>query len=97
MQERLIKSLFKPIEHKRKSFIDFLDEDRKRNFFKHRFWFECSKAVDESCINTDCQHNYLDMHNDELYVELMQEIQAERQAVEDRMNKHRKEYGFAGD
>ena len=43
MKEQL-KSLFKPYEHHKKRFIDFLDEKTKRNFFKHRLWFECSKS-----------------------------------------------------
>lgn len=78
MHEQVIKSLFKPHVVKKKRFTDFLDRKQKRNFYKHRFWFECSKSADESCINTECRHNYIKSHNSELYIELMQEIQAER-------------------
>lgn len=64
--------------------MDFLDSKTKRNFFKHRLWFECSKATDESCINTKCRYNYFDMHDSELYIELMQEIQDEKLAIKKR-------------
>ena len=57
--------------------IDFLDEKTKRNFFKHKLWFECSKSKNESCINHECKYNFIRMHNSELYGELMQEIQDE--------------------
>lgn len=84
MQKQLIKSLFKPYEIKNISFLDFLDEKAKRNFFKHRFYFECSKATDESCMNTKCKYNYVNVHNDELYIELMQEIRDEKLAMNER-------------
>ena len=76
MKEQL-KSLFKPYKHHKKRFIDFLDEKTKRNFFKHRLWFECSKSKNESCMNHECRYNLIRMHNSEFYCELMQEIQDE--------------------
>jgi len=84
MQEQLIKSLFKPFKQHKKRFIDFLDAKTKRNFYKHRFWFECSKATDESCANTECRYNYVNVHNTELYIDLMQEIQAEKLEIKKR-------------
>lgn len=75
MQSQLIKSLFKPYVIHKKRFVDFLDGKTKRNFLKHKIWFECSKSLDESCMNHDCKYNFINMHNDELYVDLMQEIQ----------------------
>ena len=84
MQKQAIKSLFKPFKLDNKSFLDFLDSKAKRTFVKHRLYFECSKSIDETCINTKCKHNYLASHNDELYMELMQEIQDERMAIEKR-------------
>jgi len=77
MQKQVIKSLFKPYKIVKKGFLDFLDDKTKRNFFKHRIWFECSKSLDESCINTKCRYNFVKAHKDELYVELMQEIKAD--------------------
>lgn len=84
MQKKLIKSLFKPHKLHKKRFVDFLDDRTKRNFYKHRFWFECSKSISESCINTKCRHNYVNMHENELYIELMQEIKDEKLAIEKR-------------
>lgn len=53
---------------------------------------ECSKSADESCINTDCHHNFLHLHEDELYIEVAKEVQAKRKAIEDKtkrdMEKH---------
>lgn len=86
-------SLFKPHKVERKSFLDFLDDKGKRNFFKHRFWFECSKSTDESCVNTKCKYNYLESHKDKLYIDLMQEIKAEKLAIKKRDEQYRKEHG----
>ena len=77
MKIQLIKSLFKPYKIHKKHFIDFLDAKAKRNFFKHRFYFECSKSIDESCMNTKCKYNFLKAHENEFYMDLMQEIQDE--------------------
>jgi len=88
MKKQSIQSLFKPFKIEKKRFVDFLDSKTKRNFYKHRFWFECSKAADESCINTECQHNYLKMHDSELYKELKQEIQAEKLEIKNRNGMH---------
>ena len=77
MQKKIIESLFKPYVINKKRFVDFLDNKTKRNFFKHRIWFECSKSLDESCMNTKCRYNFVKAHKDELYIELMQEIKAD--------------------
>ena len=97
MHEHLVKSLFKPFKVERKRFVDFLDSKTKRNFYKHRFWFECSKSIDESCINTKCRYNYIEMHDNELYIYLRQEIQNERKEIEERTKKHvKKDCGIGG-
>ena len=70
--------LFKPYKIHKKRFVDFLDSKQKRTFWKHRIWFECSKSEDESCMNTKCKYNFVNSHDNELYVELMQEIKDER-------------------
>lgn len=84
LNKDILNGLFAPYEINKKSFFDFLDNKAKRTFLKHRLWFECSKATDESCINTKCKYNYLDMHDSELYIELMQEIQDEKLAIKNR-------------
>lgn len=78
INSRTLKSFFKPYRIVKKSFLDFLDDKTKRNFWKHRIWFECSKSEDESCMNTKCKYNFVNSHDNELYVELMQEIKDER-------------------
>lgn len=84
MKEKSLLKLFKPYKVSKKRFIDFLDSNQKRNFFKHRLWFECSKSLNESCINNKCRYNYVNSHDDALYLELMQEIKAEKLAMEKR-------------
>lgn len=88
INSNLLNGLFKPHKSDSAGLIDLLSAcgvDKKK-FWKIQFEQECSKATDESCINTDCRYNYLNMHQDELYVDLIQEIQAERNAVENRIN-----------
>ena len=80
MKEKPLLKLFKP--HKKinkKRFIDFLDSNQKRNFLKHRLWFECSKSLDESCINNKCRYNFVNSHGDALYIELVQEMKVDKQ------------------
>ena len=88
-----LKSLFKPhIVHK-PNFAELItNKIGEKKFWKIQFEQECSKAIDESCINTECRYNYLNMHKYELYVELMQEIQAERRAVEERTKRDMEKY-----
>ena len=77
MQVNLIKSLFKPQKKNEKSFTDFLDSKTKRNFYKHKIWFECVKSKNELCANTECKYNFVSVHGNALYVELKQEIESE--------------------
>ena len=53
---------------------------------------ECSKSIDESCFNLECDYNYVGLHNDELYVKVAGEIQAERREIEERTQSHMKKY-----
>ena len=55
---------------------------------------ECSKSIDESCINLECNHNFFKIHQDELYIDVMKEIQAERKAIKERHARDRKKYGY---
>lgn len=81
-----IKSLFKPRKFETFDFQKFLEVTglTKKKWYKITVEDECSKSIDESCINTDCQYNHFALHKHELYVEVLQEIQAERKAIEER-------------
>ncbi len=35
---------------------------------------ECSKSVDESCINSECEYNFVKIHDDELYKKVYKKI-----------------------
>ena len=97
---RTIKSLFNPYKLDSFTIQDFLKVSgiSKKKFLKIQVEQECSKSIDESCINSDCHFNYLRMHKDELYIEVMQEIQAERKEVEERNKRDKARfYGTNGD
>ncbi len=90
-----MKGLFKPYLIKNPfNFQDLLDATGLsiNDYLKIMIQDECSKSIDETCINTDCTFNYLRMHEDELYIEVMQEIQAERKAVEDKVKRDMEKY-----
>ena len=90
----LMKRLFKPfVDDSNGGIVDFIiNKVGERKYWKIQFEQECSKATDESCINIECRYNYLNMHDNELYVELMQEIQAERLAIKKRDEEYRKKH-----
>ena len=92
----LMKGLFKPYKQEnRPNIVGYLIEQvGEKKFWKIQFEDECSKSIDESCINTECHHNFLEFHQDELYIEIMQEIQAKRLEIEKRNEKYRKEHGY---
>lgn len=85
-----LNGLFKPYEVERKSFIDvFIKSVGERKFWKIQFQKECSKSIDETCINTECKYNFLNMHETELYVELRKEINDYWLEVEKRNSKYK--------
>ena len=64
----------------------------KKKWYKIKVECECSKSIDESCINTECHHNLFDLHKDELYVEVLQEIQAKRKEIEEKTKRDIQKY-----
>lgn len=95
-----MKSLFKPYHKDSFNFQRFLDVTglTMKKWLKIQVESECSKSIDESCINTDCQFNYLNLHQDELYIEVFKEVEADRKAVEERTKRDMaKYYGTNGD
>lgn len=91
-----LNGLFKPYEVERKSIVDyFIKKVGERKFWKMQFEHECSKSIDETCINTECKYNYLNFHENELYVELRKEIDDYWLEVEKRNSKYLKEHGGA--
>ena len=89
--------IFKPYVIESKNPIDAIIKSvGERKFWKLEFEQECSKSIDESCINTDCHYNYLNYHKYELYVELRKEINDYWLAIEKRDNGYRKKHGVSG-
>ena len=89
-----IKGLFKPKQANVFTIQDFLDTTglSLKKFVKINLESECSKSIDESCINIDCPYNYFKVHEDELYIEVMQEIQAERKEIKEKIQRHMEKY-----
>lgn len=76
MNSNLLKSLFKPYE------LEFIELNvmmdvtglSEKEMFKIILEDECSKSNDESCINTVCPHNFVNMHNEDLYIKISNEL-----------------------
>ena len=99
---RTMKSLFKPHQFETFNFKEFLVATglTMKQVVKIDVEDECSKSIDESCINTDCHHNLLKFHEDELYQEVLKEVQQERKEVEERTKRQMVKYygtSFDGD
>jgi len=96
ISSKAMKDLFKPYELHFIGLEDVLDATglSLKQWLKCDVESECSKSIDESCMNYECQYNFIEMHGDELYGEVFQEIQDERKKVEDRIKEDfRKVYG----
>lgn len=91
---RTMKNLFKPYQFETFNFNDFLVATglTMKQVLKIDVEDECSKSFDESCINTECHHNLLKLHKDELYIEVAKEVQQERQEVEDKVKRDMEKY-----
>ena len=91
-----IHNLFKPHKFHTFNIQDVLDATglTMKDYLKIYAEDECSKSIDESCINTECPHNFLKLHEDELYIEVMQEVEAENKAVEERTKRDMEKYEF---
>lgn len=95
-----MKGLFKPYTFKTFNFNDYLINNgfTLKDLLKIHVQDECSKSIDESCINTDCHHNLLKMHEDELYQEVLQEVQSERKRIAEKVKRDKEKYfGITGD
>lgn len=93
MQEQLYK-LFKPYELHFIGLQDLLDATglSLKQWLKIDVELECSKSINESCMNCECQYNMIKMHDDELYVEVFKEIEDERIKVENQVKRDMEKY-----
>ena len=86
INQKTMHILFKPKTIKNKTIDDLLVATgiSLKELVKINVQGECSKAIDETCINTECPYNLLKMHENELYQEVLKEVQQERKEVEER-------------
>ena len=91
MNNKVIQGLFKPYKKENKKSIgeSFIELVGEREFWKIQFEQECSKSIDESCINADCHYNFLNSHEDELYIDLRKELDDYWLEVEKRNNTYK--------
>lgn len=73
---RPLKALFKPYELHFIGFEDLMNSTglTHEKLLSIELENECSKSIDETCINSECSHNHIKMHNSELYKKLHKEI-----------------------
>ncbi len=72
---RPLEDLFKPFELHFVGVQDLLDAIgiSLKDFIKLDIESECSKSLNESCINTNCHYNFITWHGDDLYKEAFKE------------------------
>lgn len=94
INSKALKSLFKPYELHFKGLQDLLEITNltMEKWLKIHVEQECSKSIDESCVNVECKYNFIKMHDDELYIEVFKEIQDERKRIEDKLKEDFKKY-----
>lgn len=64
-----LKAVFKPYPKKSMEDVLFAIIPMKE-YYEIQLESECSKSIDESCINTECHYNYVKYHNTEMYKEI---------------------------
>lgn len=72
----VLKDLFKPYELHFLGLEDLLNVTglSLKDGIKIDVQDECSKSIDESCMNHECKYNFIKLHGNEFYNELMHEI-----------------------
>ena len=80
MNPKALEDLFKPFELHFVGLDDLLESlgMEFKDFMKLDISLECSKSLDESCINTVCHYNLVKWHDDDLYVEAFNETLEEK-------------------
>lgn len=89
INSKAIKDLFKPYELHFMGLQDLLDATKlsRKEFLKISVEDECSKSLDESCMNKECEYNFVEMHEHGLYVEVFKEVEQEKIRVQKQLEK----------
>ena len=89
IDSKVVKDLFKPYELHFMGLQDLLDATKlsRKQFLRIRVQDECTKSIDESCINNECPHNFVEMHEHGLYVEVFKEVEQERIRVQEQVKR----------
>ena len=91
---KAMQGLFNPYELHFMELQDLLDGIgiSLKDWLKIDVQDECSKSIDGSCINCECEYNLVKLHDEDLYCEVLKEIQAERREVEERTKRQMQKY-----
>lgn len=75
MNKDILNGLFKPFILNNEIF-DMLEVVgmSKKDFLRLNIEDECSKSKENLCINTECPFNLLELHEDEVYIEIQKAI-----------------------
>lgn len=75
-----MKELFKPYELHFMGVEDLLTSTglTHEKILRIQLQEECSKSIDETCINSECSYNHVKRHESDLYKKLHDEIMMER-------------------
>ena len=92
INSKAMKDLFNPYELHFMGLQDLLDATglSRKKFLTICVQDECTKSIDESCMNNECQYNFVEMHEDGLYVEVFKEVEQERLRVQEQVKRDMK-------
>lgn len=66
-----LNNLFKPYTLKFQNGAIFNEITNEKTIMTLIIEMECSKSVNETCANVNCDYNCIDVHTDELYKQLI--------------------------
>ena len=94
IDSKAMKDLFNPYEVDFMDINDLLDVTGLsfKKLLKIHVEDECSKSIDESCMNLSCGYNLIEMHNDETYVDVFKEVEQERMRVQEQVERDKKRF-----
>lgn len=72
-----LNGLFKPyaivVEDELNYLSDAVGISDEKFLLETAMYLECSKSIDESCINSNCAYNLIDEHSSDLYLKIKED------------------------
>ena len=74
LNKNSLTGLFKPyaiaVEDEMNCLNDAVGISDEEFLLETAMYLECSKSIDETCINSNCDYNLIDEHSSELYLKI---------------------------